>query len=124
MRFCPGGKRSRLFMSHMNPLHLFLCANRVGDAVERIAGKPVNPLNSGFSKDVYQQLGDCFPCHCALPPSLIPPEIVLRSGFSRFSTSFCGSLFFGSLNRVERSSCSFLRRCPVGRKLWLLIRIT
>src|ERR1700684_2837571 len=38
MRFRAGGKRRRLLVSHMDPLNLFVRANRVRDAVERIAG--------------------------------------------------------------------------------------
>jgi len=38
MGFCSGGKRRHLFVPQMDPLHSFVLANRVRDAVERIAG--------------------------------------------------------------------------------------
>src|SRR6266581_9508391 len=56
MRFRSSGKRCRLFMSHMNPLNLFLCANRIRDAVERVAGNTVKLPNSRFSENVHQQV--------------------------------------------------------------------
>ena len=46
MRFRSSGKRCRLFMSHMNPLNLLLCPNRVRDAVKRVAGNTVNLPNT------------------------------------------------------------------------------
>jgi len=56
MSFRSSGKRCRLFMPDMNPLNLFLGANRVGDAVERVAGNTVNLPNSCFSENLYQQV--------------------------------------------------------------------
>jgi len=38
MGFCSGGKRRHLFVPQMDPLHSFVLANRIRDAVERIAG--------------------------------------------------------------------------------------
>src|SRR4029077_7959996 len=65
MRFSTSGKRRRLFMSHMNPLNLFLCANRVRDAVERVAGNTVNLPNSCFSENIHQQVRYFFRGHDA-----------------------------------------------------------
>ena len=56
MSFRSSGKRCCLFMPHVNPLNLFLCANRVGDAVERVAANTVNLPNSCFSENFYQQV--------------------------------------------------------------------
>jgi hypothetical protein len=56
MRFRSSGKRRRLFMSHMNPLKSFLCANRVRNAVERVAGNTVDLPNSCFRKHIHQQV--------------------------------------------------------------------
>src|SRR6267154_786573 len=56
MRLRSSSKRCRLFMSHMNPLNLFPRANRVRNAVERVAGNTVNSLNSYFHQHIHQQL--------------------------------------------------------------------
>jgi hypothetical protein len=66
MSFSSSGKRCGLFMPHVNPLHLFLCANRVGDAVERVAGNPVNLSNSCFRENLHQQVRYFFPGHDAI----------------------------------------------------------
>jgi hypothetical protein len=55
----------RLLMSHMNPLNLFLCANRVRDAVEGVAGNTVNLPNSCFSEKIHQQVRYFFRGHNA-----------------------------------------------------------
>src|SRR5438309_11856000 len=66
MRFRSGGKRCRLLMSRMNPLNSFLCANRVRDAVERVAGNTVNLPNSCFSENIHQQFCYFFLSHGAI----------------------------------------------------------
>jgi hypothetical protein len=63
MRFRAGGKRRRLFVSHMDPLNWLVCANRVRDAIERIAGNAVNTPNSSFGKNIHQQICYVFPGH-------------------------------------------------------------
>src|SRR5882762_2165648 len=63
MSFRSSGKRCRLFMPDMNPLNLFLGANRLGDAVERVAGNTVNLPNSCFSENLYQQVCYFFLAH-------------------------------------------------------------
>src|ERR1700674_1836798 len=66
MRFRSGGKRCRLFMSHVNPLKLFLCANRVRDAVQRVARNTVNPLYSRLRENIHQQVRYFFLGHGAV----------------------------------------------------------
>src|SRR6267154_6524047 len=63
MSFRSGAKRRCLFMSHVNPLNLFSCANRVGNAIERVPGKTVNPPNPCFYEDIHQQVRYCFLGH-------------------------------------------------------------
>ena len=46
MRFRARRERGCLLMTHMNPLDLLVGANRIGDAIERVAGDAVNSLNS------------------------------------------------------------------------------
>src|SRR3989442_15952659 len=66
MRLRSSGKRCRLFMSHMNPMNLFLCANRVCDTVERVAGNTVNLPDSSFSENIHQQVRYLFLSHGAI----------------------------------------------------------
>src|SRR5262245_61543277 len=66
MRFRASGKRCCLFMSHMNPLNLFLCANRIRDSVERVARNSVNLPNSRFSENIHQQVRYFFLGHGAI----------------------------------------------------------
>ncbi len=63
MSFRSSGKGCRLLMPHVNPLNLFLCANRVGDAIERVPGNTVNLPNSRFSENLHQQVCYVFPGH-------------------------------------------------------------
>src|SRR4029077_11099972 len=51
--FGAGGKRCRLFMSHMNPLKLFLFSNRVCKPVEGVARKSINPFHSRLNERIY-----------------------------------------------------------------------
>src|SRR6266850_992957 len=61
--FSSSGKGCCLFMSHMNPLKLLLCANGVGDAVERVARYAVDTPNSCFREDFHQQVRYFFLSH-------------------------------------------------------------
>jgi hypothetical protein len=63
MRLRSRGKRRRFFVSHMDPLNLLVCANRVRDAIERIARNAVNLPDSCFGKNIHQQIGYFFPGH-------------------------------------------------------------
>src|SRR6267378_1019298 len=76
MSFRSSGKGCRLFMPDMNPLNLFLCANRVGDAIERVAGNTVNLPNSCFSENLHQQVCYFFLGHgspsFAVSPAKLP----------------------------------------------------
>ena len=47
------GKGCRFFMPQMNPIELFGCSNRVGNAIERIAGDTVNPPDSCFCQNIH-----------------------------------------------------------------------
>src|ERR1700722_3786842 len=62
MRLCSGGKRCCLFVAHMNPADLFLSSDRIGDAVQRVAGNSVNPLDSCRRKSLHQYVGYCLRC--------------------------------------------------------------
>jgi hypothetical protein len=55
--FRAGGKRCGLFMPHMNPVQSLPTANRVGDAVEGIAGKSVDALHSRLTENLNEQAG-------------------------------------------------------------------
>src|SRR5258708_21640042 len=66
MSFSSSGKRCRLFMPHVNPLNLFLCTDRVGNAVERVAGNTVNLPNSCVSENLHQQVCYFFLGHGAV----------------------------------------------------------
>jgi hypothetical protein len=48
MCFGAGREGCHLLVTRMNPLDLTACANRIRDAVERIAADAVDSLNSGF----------------------------------------------------------------------------
>jgi hypothetical protein len=63
MRFRAGRKRCRLLVSHMDPLNLRVCANRVRDAIERISANAVNLPDSCFGKNIHQQVCYVFPGH-------------------------------------------------------------
>src|SRR6202521_2318406 len=70
MSFRSGGKRRCLFMSHVNPLNFFSCANRVGNAIERVAGNTVNPPNPCFCENIHQQVRYVF----------LGPDAILSKG--------------------------------------------
>jgi hypothetical protein len=63
MRFCAGREGGCLFMAHANPLDVLAGANRIRDAIERIARDSINSLNVGSHQDVYQQVSHSL-CHC------------------------------------------------------------
>jgi hypothetical protein len=56
MRLRSGGKRRRLLVPHMDPLNLLVGANRVRDAIERIARNAVYSPDSCFGKNIHQQI--------------------------------------------------------------------
>src|ERR1700735_1969175 len=53
MRLCARRERGCLLMAHANPLDVLAGANRVRDAVERIAWDAVNSLNARSQQDVH-----------------------------------------------------------------------
>jgi hypothetical protein len=63
MRFRAGRKRRRFLVPHMDPLNLLVCANRVRNAIERIAGNAINLPDSCFGKNIHQQIGYFFLRH-------------------------------------------------------------
>jgi hypothetical protein len=65
MRFCSCGKRCRLFVSHMNPLDLFLAAYRVGDSVERVSTEAVDSLYASSRENFDDQFRYFLPRHRA-----------------------------------------------------------
>jgi hypothetical protein len=52
------GKGCRFLMPQMNPIQLFGGSNRIGNAVERVAGNTVNSPDSRSGQNVHQQV-----CH-------------------------------------------------------------
>src|SRR3984893_1180802 len=56
--------------SCLTPIQLMFCrnANRICNSVERVAWDSIDPLDTGFSQNVNQQLGHCFSRH--IHPSL------------------------------------------------------
>ncbi len=56
------GERGCLFVSHMNPAHVFATANRIRDPVEGIAAHTVHALHSGLQQDLYKQISHSL-CH-------------------------------------------------------------
>src|ERR1700688_3096405 len=85
MRFRAGGKRRRLFVSHMDPLNLLVCTNRVRDAIERIAGNAVNLPDSRFGKNIHQQICHVFPGHDYILSDGMKEEL----SFARWRGSLC-----------------------------------
>jgi len=63
-----GGERRYLLVPYTNPANIPSNANRICNSVERIAGDSIDPLDTGFSQNVNQQLGYCFSRH--IHPSL------------------------------------------------------
>jgi hypothetical protein len=62
MRLCARRERSCLLMARADPLDVLAGANRIRDAVERIARDAVNSLNARSQQDVYQQVSHSL-CH-------------------------------------------------------------
>jgi hypothetical protein len=58
----PRRERGGLFVAHVHPRNLPVAANRVGEAVQRIARKTIHTLHTGSGQRVYKYLGD-FHCH-------------------------------------------------------------
>jgi hypothetical protein len=56
MGFRSRGKSCRFFMSDMNPLDLVRRADRVRNAIQRVAGDAVDPLHAGVGKNLHQQI--------------------------------------------------------------------
>src|ERR1700722_19364333 len=59
---CAGRERACLFIAHTNPFDVLADADRIRDAIERIARNSVNALNLRFHQNVYQQVSHSF-CH-------------------------------------------------------------
>jgi hypothetical protein len=55
-----GRERRSFLMAYTNPLNIRASANRIRDAIERIAWYPVNSLNPRLYQDVYQKVCDSF----------------------------------------------------------------
>jgi hypothetical protein len=53
MRIRARGEGRRFFMPQMNPIQLFGCSNRVGNAIERVAGDTVNPPDPRFRQNIH-----------------------------------------------------------------------
>jgi hypothetical protein len=62
MRLRARRERGCFLVARTNPLDLFTAANRIRDAIERIARQAVNSLDARSYQDVYQQVGYSF-CH-------------------------------------------------------------
>ncbi len=58
VRFGPGGKGCRLFMSDVHPINILFDANGVGDAVQRVADDAVDSLDASFGENIDDQLRD------------------------------------------------------------------
>src|SRR5271165_6325591 len=56
MRFGTGRKGCRFFMAHVNPMDILSRADRVGNAVQRISGNAVYPLNSCLHKNFHKKI--------------------------------------------------------------------
>jgi hypothetical protein len=63
MRLCARRECGCLLMAHANPFDPLAGANRIGDAIKRVAWDPVNSLNVRFQQNVYQQISYSL-CHC------------------------------------------------------------
>ena len=58
MGFGSGGKRGGLFVAHMDPLDLFLAAQRVGKAVEGIAHHAKHTFYAGLLQGLGDEIGN------------------------------------------------------------------
>src|SRR4029077_1366226 len=72
------GERRCLLVSYTNPANVLSNANRIGNSVERVAGDSIDPLDTGFSQNVNQQLGHCFSRHIH-PSRTILPTVLMQS---------------------------------------------
>jgi hypothetical protein len=63
MAFRSRGKGGRLFVPHVNPLKTVCHADRIRDAIQRIARNPVDPPDACFGENLYQQIRYCFLSH-------------------------------------------------------------
>jgi hypothetical protein len=66
VRLGSGRKRGSFFVSSMGPLHVAALAERVGDAVERVARDPVNAFDTGQRQCVDNYLRYSLFSHAAL----------------------------------------------------------
>jgi hypothetical protein len=62
------GREPRLLVSYTNPANVLSNANRICNSVERVASDSIDPLDTGLSQNVNQQLGHSFSRHI-LPSS-------------------------------------------------------
>ena len=58
MRLRARGKRGRLLVSHVDPSHVLVSADRVRDSVERVARHPIDPLDSPGDERVHEHVRD------------------------------------------------------------------
>src|SRR4029077_15168240 len=58
-----GGESRCLLVSYPHPANVLSNANRICNSVERVAWDSIDPLDTGFSQNVNQQLGHCFSHH-------------------------------------------------------------
>src|SRR6267143_982297 len=105
--FRSGGKRRCLFMSDVNPLNLFSFANRVGNAIERVAGNTINPPNPCFCENIHQQVRYFFLGHDAILSEGIEEEF----SFSRW----CGFPLRHTTVKINTTQAFSLRR-PLNLK--------
>jgi hypothetical protein len=64
MRFRSSSKRSRFFVSDVNPLDSLVGTDYVRDSIERVTRKTVKPLHSRQHKSVDEELRNIFLSHC------------------------------------------------------------
>ena len=55
---CPGGKGSRFFVAYVHPLDLLVAPDRIGDAVQRVAGDTINTLDAGLGQRLDKDFRD------------------------------------------------------------------
>src|SRR5216684_4149822 len=58
-----GSEGRYLLVSYTNPANVLSNANRICNSVERVTWDSIDPLDTGFSQNVNQQLGHCFSRH-------------------------------------------------------------
>src|ERR1035438_6082179 len=126
MSFSARGKSRHFFMPKMNPFQLFRCPDRVGNAVERVAGDAVNPPNSRRSQNIDQQISYLLLRHASHPswrygcdsPFALTPTSQYTCGLQRGTIliaqvsipgdSAGGSGSGMSRNTLSQSSCATL----------------